>query len=612
MIAAPLSVPLLSALSVLAGQAEPGPSPTPPGKLSDHQTVRTATPAELLPPGRVPRPVFLGLRCRPADRPGPPVVEAVLPDSPAENGRVLPGDEVLSFNGREVSGAEELKQMTAAADPGAGVELRVRRDGRVMTKTLLEPLGERPAPPAPAGPPFRAGAVFVRDAGGAVAVRSVEPGSPAEAAGLRPGDRVTAVDGRPAEGPAGVLLAVLRVPPGGAAAIDVLRDGTPMSIRLARPGAAPAAPPHPARPPAEPVARLRLAVIGIAFADAPHNPDWKPANWEDLLFSRNKGPGRSPTGEPTFGSAADWFAEQSAGRFELAGRFAGWVPMPVRKAAVSLENYADSAWPRQAIELAIREGRADPTAGADAVCLLTAGPLSAKPGAVLWPHQGRAVLSDGRSVPYIVVPEHGRVFPNISVFVHEIGHLLGLPDQYGSADTDSLGVWCTMAAGHKGGAGAAGARPNHLCGWCKMRLGWLRPTPLDPSVPRHLLLRPVAGSADEAFQILLQPDGSEYLLLENRARRGFDADLPASGLLIWRVTDFSRVELEPAHGLRSAELSLKAPERVPFPQPGLDRLTPTSVPSGRAKTPNGRDAHLTQIRRHPGGEITFASGFEFF
>ena len=32
-----------------------------------------------------------------------------------------------------------------------------------------------------------------------------------------------------------------------------------------------------------------------------------------------------------------------------------------------------------------------------------------------------------------------------------------------------------------------------------------------------------------------KPDGSEYLLLENRQKKGFDASLPGEGLLIWRV-----------------------------------------------------------------------------
>ena len=47
---------------------------------------------------------------------------------------------------------------------------------------------------------------------------------------------------------------------------------------------------------------------------------------------------------------------------------------------------------------------------------------------------------------------------------------------------------------------------------------------------------------------MIQPDGSEYLLLENRVARGFDRDLPGQGLLIWRVVR-GRPILEESHGI---------------------------------------------------------------
>jgi M6 family metalloprotease-like protein len=124
---------------------------------------------------------------------------------------------------------------------------------------------------------------------------------------------------------------------------------------------------------------------------------------------------------------------------------------------------------------------------------------------------------------------------SISVLAHEFGHLVGLPDLTARPEapvTDGGGVWCTMANGH-GNEG----KPVHLSAWCKERLGWLQPAVVDARVPQKLLLRPIEGSAKECFKVLLQPDGSDYLLLENRAARGFDRELPGEGLLIWRVVE---------------------------------------------------------------------------
>ena len=37
----------------------------------------------------------------------------------------------------------------------------------------------------------------------------------------------------------------------------------------------------------------------------------------------------------------------------------------------------------------------------------------------------------------------------------------------------------------------------------------------------------IEGSNRECFAVLIRADGSEYLLLENRKKTGFDAELPA-------------------------------------------------------------------------------------
>jgi M6 family metalloprotease-like protein len=60
----------------------------------------------------------------------------------------------------------------------------------------------------------------------------------------------------------------------------------------------------------------------------------------------------------------------------------------------------------------------------------------------------------------------------IGVFVHEYGHLLGLPDLYDTQySTDGVGYWSLMAAGSWSGGGAS---PSPLLAWEREYLGWLK------------------------------------------------------------------------------------------------------------------------------------------
>lgn len=73
---------------------------------------------------------------------------------------------------------------------------------------------------------------------------------------------------------------------------------------------------------------------------------------------------------------------------------------------------------------------------------------------------------------YTIQPENG----GLSVFVHEYGHDLGLPDDYdtsGGGDNSSE-YWTLMAQSRLNGKGEAlGTRPGDLGAWNKLQLGWL-------------------------------------------------------------------------------------------------------------------------------------------
>jgi Do/DeqQ family serine protease len=69
------------------------------------------------------------------------LVESVEPNSPAESGGLKTGDIILEFNGDKVTNAQQFRFLVADAGPGAGVTLKILRDG--SNRTLSLNLGDR-------------------------------------------------------------------------------------------------------------------------------------------------------------------------------------------------------------------------------------------------------------------------------------------------------------------------------------------------------------------------------------------------------------------------------------------------------------------------------------
>src|SRR6185503_12625767 len=132
-----------------------------------------------------------------------------------------------------------------------------------------------------------------------------------------------------------------------------------------------------------------------------------------------------------------------------------------------------------------------------------------------------------------------------------------------------------------------------------------------PAVPQKLVLAPIHTSPRECFKVLVRPDGSEYFLLENRARKGFDVSLPAEGLLVWRVVR-GRPILEESHGVAGPAGPRSHMSAVPFPSEANDAFTPYTIPSSRPQLGGGTPVYLNNIRRLPDGRIAFWIGYEFY
>ena len=136
------------------------------------------------------------------------LVSEVLSDSPAGRAGIRPGDVILQFGRRPVREVRDLPRMVAETPVGSEAEVGIQRDGKAMTVRIR--LGElrddRLARLRPQEAPF---GLAVQDLsrelakelgvppGQGIAVARVSPGSPADEAGIRPGDVILEVNHRP-------------------------------------------------------------------------------------------------------------------------------------------------------------------------------------------------------------------------------------------------------------------------------------------------------------------------------------------------------------------------------------------------------------------------------
>ena len=152
-------------------------------------------------------------------------------------------------------------------------------------------------------------------------------------------------------------------------------------------------------------------------------------------------------------------------------------------------------------------------------------------------------------------------------------------------------------------------RPQHFCAWSKEKLGWVKPAVIDPTVKQKLILAPIEDSPKECFKVLLRRDGCEYLLLENRQKKGFDQGLPADGLLIWHVVG-NRPILEESHGVEGPSGPRVFLNAVPYPSP---RMTPSRRTRRRraGRSSAGRRSTSPTSAACPTAAITFQIGYEY-
>ncbi len=170
------------------------------------------------------------------------VVTQVESDSPGAKAGLKVGDVITQLDRHEVSDASELQVEVGQKSPGTTVHLQVMRDGKsVAIPVTVEAMGSRdrssketadaePGKPrwgvglADISPELREQLQAPADLRGAV-IQRVQPGSPADNAGLQSGDVIVEVDRKPVQNAADVQKALRSVPKGQDALLLVWSNG---------------------------------------------------------------------------------------------------------------------------------------------------------------------------------------------------------------------------------------------------------------------------------------------------------------------------------------------------------------------------------------------------
>lgn len=195
------------------------------------------------------------------------VIKDVVPDSPADQVGIKPGDIILEFNGRKVRSADHFYRLVRANNADEKVDMTLMRDGdrKELNLTLGDAenfdddnwiLGSTPPVPKSRSQARtwyfdsrdteeynyigvslenlndQLGNFFGADDGNGALVREVVDDSPAQKAGLKAGDVIVAIDGKDIEELDDVQRRVRQADKGDQLDITVLRDKKEMTVAV--------------------------------------------------------------------------------------------------------------------------------------------------------------------------------------------------------------------------------------------------------------------------------------------------------------------------------------------------------------------------------------------
>lgn len=358
------------------------------------------------------------------------------------------------------------------------------------------------------------------------------------------------------------------------------------------------------------IGEQKSIVILVDFEDRHGDPEHGSNYFYDLLFSEDK------LSDP---SMRDFYLENSHDLLDVVGTVAdsgengGWF-----RINEPASNYYGFGYAPYLVEKAI--DLADPfidfsefdngdNGEVESLMVIVAGE---RDSGTFWPHKWN--LYEMRQVdgvwiyPYFLSTEDSKM----GIFAHEHGHAMGLPDLYDYGyDTWGVGEWCLMGWGVYCGGGAV---PAHMSAWCKYMLGWVDVVDVtDDLTMAELVGTPVM---DSVYRVWSNGEiGTEYFLIENRRKQGYDAYLPGEGVLIWHIDHYGDqtdqnhrlVDLEEADGLNDLDtMENKGDAGDPYYfESGNYRFTDFTYPNANKYDGSPSGVKITSISEQD--EIMFAA-----
>ncbi len=265
------------------------------------------------------------------------------------------------------------------------------------------------------------------------------------------------------------------------------------------------------------------------------------------------------------GSVRDYYIATSHGQFKPIFDVEGVVPLPETSSYYTAYNKYGKFY--KALEFAV--AYLDPTVDfskydydedgvIDTIYFIYAGfgQADTLDETTIWPHQSTmkqyGITLDGKTFgPYATSNELTGLCYNkpekkidgIGTFVHEYGHVLGLPDLYDPNYRDNAitpGDWSTMCGGCYNENKTC---PPLFSAYEKWLCKWLEPEYIVDNTEYELL------SSDQENRAIKVPvyrrDGvsenkKEFFLLESRRRAAWDIGMKDQGMLIWHI-DFNNM-----------------------------------------------------------------------
>lgn len=348
---------------------------------------------------------------------------------------------------------------------------------------------------------------------------------------------------------------------------------------------------------------------------------------------------RGYEGSETFGSVADFFDEQSCGRFSPVFDVVGPVTLP-HPASYYVNGKLDlSDYFRDLCNLADAECDVDfsrydidDDGFVDFIFSIFAGYSQAQSlnADDIWPAMQYLEnfvyeLYDDKYLNVAACASElkgasGSDRDGIGTICHEFSHILGLPDIYDTYGGTGYGMghYDIMDIGTYNGGGTT---PAGFTAMDRYTLGWLDPVVLE-GTGSDFELEDLVGSNKAAF-IVNPENNAEFFTLENRQKTGFDSALPGHGLLvtqvhydpkIWKKNAVNTVMVSGYEHVRlmAADNNWLNTTEGGDPFPGLKENTsfgPDTKPGAVWHTTSNRmDCPLSNIRETSDGKILFDFG----